>query len=314
MDSVLFIKTSSLGDVIHHMPAVTEARLRWPGTRFGWVVEEAFAPLAQLHPAVDHVIPVAMRRWREKGFMPAVWPEIVQFRRVIRAREYDAVIDTQGLLKSAIVARMARGPRYGYDSRSIREPAASWLYDVCHQVEWNQHAIVRNRALTAIALGYEPIGPMNYGLDRGRMAQPGSAYGVLLHATARAEKQWPEDRWRALATQLGNTIDLVVPYGSAAEQERALRIASASSRARVPERQPLGDVARMIAGASFVVGVDTGLLHLAAAFGVPLAAIFTASEPGLTGPMGSGPIAVLGSKGVVPPVDEVLAAVARLTA
>ena len=138
--------------------------------------------------------------------------------------------------------------------------------------------------------------------------------GVLLHATARAEKQWPEDRWRALATQLGNTIDLVVPYGSAAEQERALRIASASSRARVPERQPLGDVARMIAGASFVVGVDTGLLHLAAAFGVPLVAIFTASEPGLTGPMGSGPIAVLGSKGVVPPVDEVLAAVARLTA
>lgn len=315
MESVLFIKTSSLGDVIHHMPAVTEARMRWPATRFGWVVEEAFAPLARLHPAVDHVIPVTMRRWRDKGFMPSVWREIGRFRRELRTRRYDAVIDTQGLLKSAVLARMARGPRYGYDTSSIREPAASWLYDVCHPVEWNQHAIARNRALTAISLGYEPDGPVNYGLDRARIAQSASSpYGVLLHATARAEKQWPEESWRALTAQLGNTIDLVVPHGSNAERERALRIASASPRARVPARQPLDEVARMIAGASLVIGVDTGLLHLAAAFGVPLVAIFTGSEPGLTGPMGAGPIEVLGSNGAVPSLGEVAAAVARVTA
>ena len=313
MDSVLFIKTSSLGDVIHHMPAVTEARMRWPATRFGWVVEEAFAPLARLHPAVDHVIPVTMRRWRDNGFMPPVWPEIGQFRRALRARRYDAVIDTQGLLKSAVLARMARGPRYGYDTASIKEPAASWLYDVGHPVEWSQHAIARNRALTAISLGYEPDGPVNYGLDRARIARPVSQpYGVLLHATARAEKQWPEESWRALASALGNTIDLVIPFGSDAERERAQRIASASPRARVPERQPLDDVARMIAGASFVAGVDTGLLHLAAAFGVPLVAIFVGSEPGLTGPLGTGPIKVLGAKGVVPSLDEVAAAVEAL--
>jgi heptosyltransferase-1 len=315
MQSVLFIKTSSLGDVIHHMPAVTEARVRWPGTRFGWVVEEAFAPLARLHPAVDHVIPVTMRRWRDKGFMPSVWPEIARFRNDLRTCEYDAVIDTQGLLKSAAIARMARGSRYGYDTGSIKEPAASWLYDVCHPVEWNQHAIARNRALTAISLGYEPVGPVNYGLDRTQIAQsPSQPYGVLLHATARTEKLWPEESWRALTAQLGGGIDLVVPYGSDAEHERAVRIASASPRARVPDRQPLDGVARMIAGASFVVGVDTGLLHLAAAFGVPLVAIFTGSDPGLTGPLGTGPIAVLGSKGVVPSLDEVSAAVAQVTA
>jgi heptosyltransferase-1 len=313
MDNVLFIKTSSLGDVIHQMPALTDARLRWPGTRFGWVVEEAFAPLVRLHPAVDHVIPVAMRRWRGKGFMPPVWGEIADFRRALRAREYDAVIDTQGLLKSAVLTRMARGPRYGYDTSSIKEPAASWLYDVSHPIERKQHAIARNRALTGIALGYEPHGPVNYGLDRAGIAGTAAPrYGVLLHATARAEKQWPEDRWRALATQLGNEFDLVIPHGSDTERERALRIASASARARVPERQPLDAVAAMIAGASFVVGVDTGLLHLAAAYSVPLVAIFTGSEPELTKPMGPGPIAVLGANGTVPSVDEVAAAVARV--
>ena len=138
------------------------------------------------------------------------------------------------------------------------------------------------------------------------------AYGVLLHATARAEKQWPEESWRALTAQLGNTIDLVVPHGSNAERERASRIASASPRARVPERQPLDAVARMIAGASFVVGVDTGLLHLAAAFGVPLVAIFVGSEPGLTGPLGAGPIKVLGANGAVPSLEDVSTAVHSL--
>jgi heptosyltransferase-1 len=313
MDSVLFIKTSSLGDVIHQMPAVTEARMRWPATRFGWVVEEAFAPLARLHPAVDHVIPVTMRRWRDAHFLPSVWPEIGRFRSELRTREYDAVIDTQGLLKSAALARMARGPRYGYDTSSIKEPIASWLYDVCHPVEWKQHAIARNRALTAISLGYDPDGPVNYGLDRAGIAQASSSpYGILLHATARAEKQWPEESWRSLAASLGSDIDLVIPHGSDAERERALRIASASPRARVPERQPLDEVARMIAGASFVVGVDTGLLHLAAAFGVPLVAIFTGSEPALTKPLGAGPITVLGANGTVPSLDEVSAAVHSL--
>ncbi|MBM3526516.1 MAG: lipopolysaccharide heptosyltransferase I [Alphaproteobacteria bacterium] len=315
MSDVLFIKTSSLGDVIHHMPALTEARRSRPDARFAWVVDEAYAPLAGLHPAVDEVIPVAARAWRSSLHRPSAWRAMMQFVRGLRTRRYDEIVDTQGLfLKSALIARCARGRRHGYDSGSIRERAASWLYDVRHRVARDRHAIERNRALTGLALGYAPEGPPDYGLDRSRLAPAGGArYGILLHGTARPEKQWPEDNWRALAQMLGGEIDLVVLHGSASERARAERIASASPRAQVPEREPLDAVARTIAGASFVVGVDTGLLHLAAALGVPLVAIFCASEPGLTGPMGQGPMKVLGGHGAMPSVDEVAAAIADVT-
>lgn len=321
MKEVLFIKTSSLGDVIHHMPALTEARARLPDARFSWVVEEAFAPLVRLHPAVSEVIPVAARRWRRTLLRPSTWREIAAFRRSLKAKAFDEIVDSQGLLKSALIARYAQGRRRGYDRNSIKEPAASWLYDIKHPVEWKQHAIARNRALTAAALGYVSDGPPDFGLDRGSLAQAVAKpyatrpYGVLLHATAQASKEWPEENWRMLAATLGGgDFDLIIPHGNEAERERAVRIAHASPRARVPQRQPLDQVARLMAGASFVVGVDTGLLHLAAALGVPLVAIFLGSEPGLTGPMGQGPMAVLGAKGAPPLVAEVVEAVESLTA
>ena len=314
MSDVLFIKTSSLGDVIHHMPALTEARAKRPDARFAWVVEEAFAPLVRLHPAVAEVIPVAGRSWRRALLRVSTWQEIGRFVRGLRGRAYDTVIDTQGLvLKSALLARAARGRRHGYDPNSIKEPLACAFYDVRHAVERKQHAIARNRALTGAALGYTPAGPLDFGLDRAALAEPaGAPYGVLLHATARAEKEWPETNWRMLAAVLGADVDLVIPFGTEAERERASRIAAATPRARVPDRAPLDAVARIIGGAAFVVGVDTGLLHLAAALGVPLIAIFSASEPGLTGPMGTGAIHVLGAKGSAPSVGEVAEAVGRL--
>jgi heptosyltransferase-1 len=313
MPAILFIKTSSLGDVIHHMPALTEARKHLPDARFSWVVEEAFAPLVQLHPSVAEAIPVATRRWRKALHQPMTWREMRGFSGRLRERAYDAVIDTQGLLRSALIARRARGCRHGYDAQSIKEPAASWFYDVRHRVAWDQHAIARNRALTSLALGYAPQGPIDYGLDRAKLAGAGAPYGVLLHATARSEKEWPEQHWRSLAAALADRVDLVLPGGTDAEQARSARIAGDIARARVLERRPLDAMARLIAGASFVVGVDTGLLHLAAALGVPLVAIFAGSEPGLTGPMGAGPISVLGSKGAPPLVAEVSAAIGRLT-
>jgi heptosyltransferase I len=308
MKDVLFIKTSSLGDVIHHMPALTEARAKHPEARFSWVVEEAFAPLVRLHPAVTEVIPVAVRRWRQRPLRPSTWSQVAAFRRKLRARTFDEIVDTQGLLKSALMARWAQGRRRGYDRKSIKEPAAAWFYDIQHPIEWNQHAIARNRALTAEALGYVCEGPPDFGLDREHLRTASEKpYGVLLHATAQAGKEWPEENWRMLAAVLGsNGVDLVVLHGNDAERERAERIAMAEPRVRVPERQPLDQVARLIAGASFVVGVDTGLLHLAAALGVPVAAIFLGSEPGLTGPMGQGPIEVLGAKGAPPSVVDVV--------
>jgi len=313
MADILFIKTSSLGDVIHHMPALTEAREQRPDVRFAWLAEEAFAPLVRLHPAVDRVVPVAWRRWRKSLWSPATLGEIGASIRAVRAERYDEIIDTQGLVRSAAMARLAHGRRHGYDRASIREPLASAFYDVGYRVSRDLHAVERNRILTGRVLGYQPQGAPDFGLDRSRLRREGPRYAVLLHATARPEKEWPEANWVALGTALaGEGYDLVLPWGSLAEKARADRMAASLPRARVPERQPLDSVARLMASAELVVGVDTGLMHLAAALSVPLVAIFTGSKPHLTGPVGSGPMAVLGAHGASPTLDEVRAAVLKL--
>ena len=310
---ILFIKTSSLGDVIHHMPAITEARARLPDARMSWVVEEAFAPLVRLHPAVDEVIEVASRRWRSALSQPSTWREMWRFGRAMRARRFDTIVDTQGLIRTGLMTRCARGERHGYDVASVRESLAARCYDKRHQVDRGLHAVARNRLLTASALGYVPEGSPDFGLDTVRPG-PVSArpYVVLLHATARREKEWPEPRWIELGVAFADTHDLVIPWGTPAERARSERLASVLPSARVPDRQPLDAVARLIAGASLVVGVDTGLLHLAAALRVPLVGVFGASEPGLTGPVGPGSIEIVGAKGAMPAVSRVLTAARRI--
>lgn len=314
MADILFIKTTSLGDVIHHMPAVTEARRHRPHDRLVWLVDEAFVPLARLHPAIDDVIPVAWRRWRRSLLSPGTWREILASKRRIGASRYDKVIDVQGLLRTGVISRWARGVRHGYDSQSIKEPLASAFYDTRHQVSRALHAVDRNRILTGRALGYEPEGAPDFGLDRAKLAGAASRYAIFLHATAQAQKQWPEESWIALGKTLsGSGLEILLPWGTEEERLRSERIASALPNAHVPGRQPLDSVAKLIAGAEFVVGVDTGLLHLAAALGVPLAAIFAGSQPSLTKPVGSGKLTVLGAHGAPPTLDAVTAAVKQLS-
>jgi len=312
MADILFIKTSSLGDVIHHMPALTDARKARRDAAFAWLVEEAFAPLVRLHPAVGEVIPVAWRRWRKSLYAPATMAEITGSLRAIRTQQYDDIVDSQGLLRSAAIAWMAHGRRHGYDASSIREPLASIFYDVRYRVGRDLHAVERNRVLSGLALGYTPQGAPDYGLARARVAHSESRYAVLLHATARPEKQWPEANWIALGKTLGQGLELVLPWGTELERARSNRIAVEVQGARVPARTPLDQVAKLLAGAQYVVGVDTGLLHLAAALGVPLVAIFTGTKPSLTGPIGSGPLTILGADGAPPSVDAVVNAAAKI--
>lgn len=310
MANILFIKTSSLGDVVHHMPALTDARKAHPDATFSWLVEEAFAPLVRLHPAIDTVIPVASRRWRKSLYAPATIAEIRASFRDIRAQRYDEIVDTQGLLRTAILTRAARGMRHGYDASSVREPLASLFYDVRHRVERDTHAVERNRILSGLALGYAPDEAPDFGLDRARIGKDStSRYGLLLHATARREKQWPDADWIAFAKLFAQRFELLLPWGTEAERARSEYIAAAVPGARVPDRAPLDQVAKLIAGAQFVVGVDTGLLHLAAALGVPVVAIFAGSKPALTGPMGRGRLSILGDDGNPPSVDAVVEAV-----
>jgi len=286
---VLLIKTSSMGDVIHTLPAVTEAARQVPGIRFDWVVEEGFAQIPSWHPAVDRVIPVAQRRWRRQLWRTVVSGEWARFRQALRARRYDLVIDAQGLLKSVWIARMARGKRCGLSKESAREPWVSWFYQQPCFVKKGQHAITRVRQLFAACLGYPTVDDEpDYGLRRPAAEQAAKeAYLVFLHGTAWTSKLWPESYWIelvAMANREGLAVHL--PWGTQEEGERARRIAAAGGRATVLERMDLEGMARVLSGARGVVAVDTGLAHLSAALAIPSVTIYGASTPVLTGARG----------------------------
>lgn len=318
MLKVLLIKTSSLGDVVHNLPVASDIRRRFPEARIDWVVEEAYAPLVALHPSVAGVIPVAIRRWRARPLAASTWSEIGELRRRLRKQPYDAVIDTQGLIKSALLALGARGRRHGYDAGCAREGLAARFYDVTHHVARNLHAVTRNRLLVASALGYRADTPAQYGIRAA--ADPAQAerrgrYAVFLHATSRADKLWPVDRWIGLGRALESRgMRCVLPWGSDEERRRSEAIAEALGTALVPALAPIAQVAAMLAGAAAVVGVDTGLTHLAAALGVPVVALFCGTHPAFTGVHGAPHARNLGGAGERPELGTVLNALDELGA
>jgi heptosyltransferase I len=302
MTTILFVKTSSLGDVVHNCPAVSDAARAFPGAAIDWVVEAPFAGIAALHPAVRRVIPVAIRRWRGVWWKPSTWAEIGAWRRALRGERYDAVIDTQSLFKSALISACALGRRHGLDRASAREALAPLFYDVRHPVARGQHAVERNRQLAAQALGYRAHDPADYGLraPQGKNA----SYAVLLTMTSRDDKLWPEERWIALAR--GLRTPTMLPWGSDAERERAQRIARAVGGTALPRRLGIDELASLFTGAAAVVGLDSGLTHLAAALGVPTVGIYCGSDPALTGLYGAPRAKNVGSAGRPPEVAEVL--------
>ena len=310
MPRILFVKTSSLGDVVHHCPAVSDAARARPGAQIDWVVEEPFAGIASMHPAVRRVIPVAVRRWRRALWDPAVWREVGDFRRALHGERYDTVIDTQSLVKSALLARLASGTKHGMDRASAREPLAARFYDVTHAVPRGLHAVERNRRLTAQALGYALPDALDYGLRGGAAALPGvdGAYAVLLTMTSRADKLWPEPRWVELGRALA--MPVVLPWGSDEERERAGRIGRAIGQAVVPDRMSLNQLGGIFVNARAVVGLDTGLTHVAAALGAPTVGVYCGSDPELTGLYGAARAKNVGAPGRPPEVLEVLQSLA----
>lgn len=286
---VLIIKTSSLGDVIHTLPAVTDAAHALPGIRFDWVVEEGFAEIPSWHPAVDQVIPVAIRRWRKNLWQTIKSGEWKAFKQRLRAQKYDLVIDAQGLVKSAWLTRYVKAPVAGLDRYSAREGWASRFYDRRLSVAVGQHAVERVRQLFALALAYDlPEGIGRYGLDLDRLQLPPAApYVVFLHGTTWATKHWPEAYWRELAERLGRrNLQVRLPWGNPAEKARAERIAQGLKNCEVLPKLKLAGVARVLAAAKACVAVDTGLGHLAAALDVPTISLFGPTNPGLTGAYG----------------------------
>ena len=286
--SVLIIKTSSLGDVLHTLPAVTDAARLLPGIRFDWVVEEGFIEVPIWHAAVDTVIPVALRRWKH-GFLHALRRGEPQATvKQLRKHRYDRIIDAQGLIKSAIISRFARGRRYGLDRSSAREPLAARAYNQVFPVPRAQHAVARVRQLFAAALEYAvPDTSPDYGIRERFAATPRQSCLVFLHGTTWPTKHWPDEYWVELAAMAAaNGLQVKIPWGSATEQQRAEKIAAAHQGVEVLPRMGLGELAEVIAGASGVVGVDTGLVHLAAALGTPCVTLYGATDPGLIGTVG----------------------------
>ena len=316
MPRILFVKTSSLGDVVHHCPAVSDAARHLPGAAIDWVVEEAFAGVAAMQRSVRRVIPVALRRWRSALWRPAVWREFAEFRRTLAAERYDFVIDSQGLLKSALLARLAHGETHGMDRDSAREPLAARFYARRHPVPRGLHAVERNRRLTAAALGYAPDGDCDYGLSAEGTppVEVQGPYAVLLTMTSRADKLWAEERWIELARALGaRGVRAVLPWGSAEERARCERLAREIEGARVPPRMDVADLARLMRRARCVVGVDTGLVHLAAALDVPALGLYCGSDPALTGLYGSAHARNLGARGAPPAPAEAIAALEEIS-
>lgn len=307
---ILIVKTSSLGDVIHNLPVISDIRRHFPQAQIDWCVEESFSAIPRLHPGVGRVIPVAVRRWRKKLLQAATWREMAEFRRQLASETYDAIIDTQGLLKSALIASRAKGPRLGYAADAAREPAAARWYNRHFHVSRDLHAVIRNRRLVAAALGYQIEGEPDYGIETPPASfswLPHRPYAVFLTATSRDDKLWPEANWLTLGRSLNSQgFSAVLPGGSALERERAARLAAAIPGALAAPPMSIPELASLLSGARAAVGVDTGLTHLAVALKTPTVAIYTATDPGLTGVLGAGFHRNLGGKAQTPSADAVL--------
>jgi heptosyltransferase-1 len=314
---ILLIKTSSLGDVIHALPAITDLKASGAAACIDWVVEESLVPVVRLHPGVDGVIAVAMRRWRRAWWQQSIRDEVSVCRRRLRATTYDAIIDAQGLIKSALIARAARGVRHGLDFHSAREPLALF-YHHTYRIGWDLHAVERTRLLFASVMGYAVPPRCDYGIR----AEPrtfgwlgAGAYAVLLHASSGDYKLWDEQNWLAVGDALNAAgIACVLPWGNAREQERSNRLAAKLRAAVVPPALGLEELAGLLAGGKTAIGVDTGLTHLAAALGVPTVGIYNATDPAATGIYGGARFANLGAIGRAPTAQQAIATVIEFVA
>ncbi len=307
---ILIVKTSSLGDVIHCLPVINDIISVYPNAQIDWVVEESFADIPRLHPAIHQIYTVAFRRWRKHLFSAKTWLEIKQFKQLIAKNNYDAVIDAQGLLKSALITRLANGVKHGYDKQSIREPIASQFYDKTYAISYQQHAVSRNRTLAALSLAYAPpVNAPDYGIQATCKNETTSKpFVIALHGTSRDSKLWATEHWVNLGKALkSQSLQLLLPWSNPAELKRAEQIANNLENAIVLPKLSIAELATTISQAKAAVGVDTGLSHLAAALNIPTIAIYTDTNPALTGVMGSkAQVVNLGNIGEIPSVDAVL--------
>jgi heptosyltransferase I len=314
---ILIVKTSSMGDVIHALPLAADIARAMPDATIDWLAEEGFAAIPAMNRHVSRVHRVALRRWRHAPFSARTRSEIAALKRELRNAHYDLVVDVQGLLKSAWVARWAKAPVAGFSSESARERVASSFYQRRFAIPRSLHAVDRCRALGAAALGYSVEGPARFELACAAVpaSEVSGAYALLLTNASRATKLWPVERWQEVERWLaGQGLTSVLFWGSEDEGQRTRELALTMQRAAVAPRSTLETIASTMCGARVVVGLDTGLSHLAAALGRPTVGIYCDYDPGLVGLVGDGPVASLGGVQVQTSAQQAIDAIGRVMA
>lgn len=309
----LLMKTSSLGDVLHNLAVVSDLQRVFPGAIVDWCVEAPFAEIPAWHHGIRHIIPVSIRRWRKQLFQRDTWAEISLALGALRSERYDAIIDTQGLVRSVLLGRIAHGPVYGQNWREARESLSGWLVNHPLPVPYALHAVERYRTIAATALGYAdrlPELPLDFGLNTRYPLQPGNEV-FLFTNTSRDKKLWPEDHWVTVGRALRDAgLVPVFTAGNDIEAARSQRIAAGiaegSAAGEVLFRPSLTELTDRISKARLCLGVDTGFTHIACALTVPTIAIFTDTDPELAGGFGLGLRQTFGHLDTCPPVSDIL--------
>lgn len=292
---ILVVRLSSLGDILHLFPAISDLRGRFPDAEIHWLVEPAFAEMAGWHAAVGKVIAVPLRRYKKTWWkMPNL---LRNLKKQLRAERYDFVIDAQGLLKSAVLSSLAGIDVYGFDAGSARESLASRFYRKTVSVPHGLHVIEKNRMLVAGLFNADISRPADFGLEAFRQKRMNAGLAdhlkflvekpciVLLHGTTWNSKYWPEASWQELVLKLGQQGFLcLLPWGNEAEHQRALRISDDS--AKVLPKLALDELAGVLLHARGFVSVETGIGHLAAVLDVPGIMLHGPTDPGYSGIMG----------------------------
>ncbi|HMH17076.1 MAG TPA: lipopolysaccharide heptosyltransferase I [Burkholderiales bacterium] len=292
MQKVLLIKLTSLGDLIHALPALSDAQNSHPGIEFDWVIDESFQEVAGWHPAVKRIITTNHREWRGALTSAETHGSISKTIEQIRASKYDLVIDGQGNFKTALLSLFSKGPRAGFDSRSVREWVAHLAYQRRYAASKNAHAIERLRRLFASALDYPmPESQPDFRIQRDRFIKPKldlpGEYLVFVHSASWKTKLWPERHWTELIRKAVQTgFRVLLPWGNSQEEARAKRLAVAPEVQILP-RLRLSEIGYVIAAARACVCMDTGLSHLAAALDVPAITLYGSTDSGLIGASGA---------------------------
>ena len=308
----LLMKTSSLGDVLHNLAVVSDLRRVFPGAIVDWCVEAPFVEIPAWHTGVRRVIPVAIRRWRKSLLNRETWAEISLALAALRTERYDAIIDTQGLVRSVLLAQLAHGPVYGQNRHEAREALSGLLVTHPLPVPYALHAVDRYRMIAATALGYAdrlPELPLDFGLADRFPRQPSNEV-FLFTNTSRDKKLWPEAYWITVGRELRDAgLVPVFTAGNDIEAARSQRIAAGiadgSTPGEVLYRPTLTQLTERLSKARLCLGVDTGFTHIACALEIPSIAIFTDTDPALAGGFGLGQRATFGHLDTCPPVADI---------